>query len=101
MDVPYSYKERIIHFQVEWMGVPYSDKKKIIHFQVYHWSVSFRSDGSFQSSVVDACVHLEYQFSSVQSLSGVRLFATPWIAACQASLSITNSRSLLKPMSIE
>ena len=34
-------------------------------------------------------------FSSVQSLSRVRLFATPWIAACQASLSITNSRSLL------
>ena len=41
------------------------------------------------------------QFSSVQSLSRVRLFATPWIAACQASLSITNSRSLLKLMSIE
>ena len=41
------------------------------------------------------------QFSSVQSLSCVRLFATPWIAACQASLSITNSRSLLKLMSIE
>ena len=38
---------------------------------------------------------------SVQSLSHVRLFATPWIAACQASLSITNSRSLLKLMSIE
>ena len=34
--------------------------------------------------------------SSVQSLSRVRLFATPWIAARQASLSITNSRSLLK-----
>ena len=34
-------------------------------------------------------------FSSVQSLSHVRFFATPWIAACQASLSITNSRSLL------
>ena len=33
------------------------------------------------------------QFSSVQSLSRVRLFATPWIAACQASLPITNSRS--------
>ena len=32
-------------------------------------------------------------FSSVQSLSHVRLFATPWITACQASLSITNSRS--------
>ena len=41
------------------------------------------------------------QFSSVQLLSHVRLFATPWIAACQASLSITNSQSLLKLMSIE
>ena len=39
--------------------------------------------------------------SSVQSLSCVRLFATAWIAACQASLSITNSWTLLKPMSIE
>ena len=41
------------------------------------------------------------QFSAVQSLSRVRLFATLWTAACQASLSITNSRSLLKLMSIE
>ena len=40
-------------------------------------------------------------FSSVQSLSHVRLFATPWTAAFQASLSITNSWSLLKLMSIE
>ena len=40
-------------------------------------------------------------FSSVQSLSCVQLFATPWTAARQASLSITNSRSLLKSMSIE
>ena len=48
------------------------------------------------------CVHCVcFQFSSVQSLSRVRLFATPWTAACQASLSITNSRSLLKHMSIE
>ena len=38
---------------------------------------------------------------SVQSLSHVRLFATPWTAACQASLSITNSWSLLKLTSIE
>ena len=42
-----------------------------------------------------------YQFSSVQSLSHVRLLATPWTVACQASLSITNSQSLLKLMSIE
>ena len=39
--------------------------------------------------------------SSVQSLSHVRLCVTPWRASCQASLSITNSRSLLKFMSIE
>ena len=41
------------------------------------------------------------QFSSVQPLSRVRLFATPWIAAHQASLSITNSRNSPKLMSIE
>ena len=41
-----------------------------------------------------------FQFISVQSLSHVRLFATPWTAAHQASLSITNSWSLPKPMSI-
>ena len=41
------------------------------------------------------------QFSSVQSLSCVWLFVTPWTAACQASLSIINSWSLLKLMSIE
>ena len=40
-------------------------------------------------------------FSSVQWLSRVRLFATPWTAACQASVSITNSWSLPKLMSIE
>ena len=39
--------------------------------------------------------------SSIQSLSRIQLFATPWITACEASLSITNSRSLPKLMSIE
>ena len=43
--------------------------------------------------------HLYVQFSSVQSLSRVHLFATPWTAARQAFLSITNSRSLLKLVS--
>ena len=43
----------------------------------------------------------EDQFGSVQLLSHVQLFATPWTAAPQESLSITNSRSLLKLMSIE
>ena len=41
------------------------------------------------------------RFSSVQSLSHVQLFATPWTTACQASLSITNSQSLVKLMSID
>ena len=42
-----------------------------------------------------------YQLSSVQSICHLWLFATPWTAANQASLSITNSRSLFKLMSIE
>ena len=46
-------------------------------------------------------MYYSVQFSSVQSLSPVWLFVTPWTTACQASLSITNSWSLLKPMSIE
>ena len=44
---------------------------------------------------------LEVQFSTVQSLSRIQLFVVPWTAACQASLSITNPRSLLKLMSIK
>ena len=44
---------------------------------------------------------IQYQFSSVQSLSRVWLCETPWITAHQASRSITNSQNLLTPMSIE
>ena len=57
------------------------------------WKVASLSYPFFSLTVI--------QFSSVQSLSCVRLFATPWIAARQASLSITNSRSSLKLMSME
>ena len=46
-------------------------------------------------------IEFSLNFSSVQSLSCVRFFVTPWTAACQASLSITNSQSLPKLMSIE
>ena len=56
------------------------------------WSEALRAPGNLVGSV---------QFSSVQSLSCVRLFATPWITARQASLSITNSWSLLRLMSIQ
>ena len=52
----------------------------------------------------DSCESLGHQgdqFSSIQLFSHFQLFTTPWTAACQASLSITNSQSLLKLMSIE
>ena len=44
---------------------------------------------------------IKFSFSSVQSLTHVQLFVTPWFAACQVSLPITNSQSLLKFISIE
>ena len=58
-----------------------------------HWQVDYLSLSHQGSPSV--------QFSSVQSLSCVRLFVTPWIAARQASLSITNSQSSLRFTSIE
>ena len=54
----------------------------------------------FQLIIVQEMIKSDTAFNSVQSLSRVWLFATPWTAAHQASLSITNSWSLLKPMSI-
>ena len=50
---------------------------------------------------VCVCVSVRLKFSSAQSFSRVYLFATPWTTACQASLPIANSQSLLKLMSIE
>ena len=58
-------------------------------------SVGEGEAGMIWENGIETCI------GSVQSLSRVWLFATPWIAACQASLSITNSRSTPKPMSIE
>ena len=56
---------------------------------------------TLQSVCRTLCFTICLWFSSVQSLSRVQLFATPWTAARQDSLSITSSLSLLKPMSIE
>ena len=55
------------------------------------------------SSHLLSCLHHHFSqtFSSVQSLNRVRLFATPWIVACQVSLYITNSQSLPKLVPIE
>ena len=54
---------------------------------------------NYKRSYVNIIMYL--QLSSVQSLSRVQLFTTPWISACQASLSITNSQSSLRLASIE
>ena len=64
-------------------------------------SLLFPSGGQNIGISASASVVLMNQFSSVQSLSRVWLFVTPWTAAHKASLSITNSHSLLKLMSIE
>ena len=62
------------------------------------WMLSFKPTFSLSSFTFAKRL---FQFSSVQLLSHVRLFATPWTAAHQASPSITNSWSLLKLMPIE
>ena len=64
------------------------------HTDEYHFSVLPKSYFWFNFLFL-------HQFSSVQSLNRVQLFVTPWIAARQGSLSITNTRSSLKHISIE
>ena len=64
-------------------------------------STSFVSVSWVQRMATFIHLYREKSFSSVQSLSCVQIFATAWTAAHQASLSITNSQSLLKHMSIE
>ena len=63
-----------------------------IYWIIFHEGGVWQGRAEAQASV---------QFSSVQLLSHVRLFVTPWTAACQASLSITNSRGSPKLMSVE
>ena len=64
----------------------------------YFGHLMWRADSFGPDPLLSNCDPL---FGSVQSLSRVQLFATPWTAACQASLSITSSRSPPKPRSIE
>ena len=65
------------------------------------YSVRFSLFPSFLLNTEKHKFLLMHQFISVQSLSRVWFFATPWTTACQASLSITNCQSSPKPMSIE
>ena len=81
------------------IGVPLVSDKSFFSwcFQdslVFDFHPFYHDVSVYGSCLLDVC-------SSVQSLSRVRLFATPWIAACQASLSITNSPSSPRLMSIE
>ena len=78
------------------VGIDY--KKSSVGRIIQNHSCQFLKDPPQQVRIVTS---VKAMFSSVQSLSLVWLFVTPWIAARQASLSITNSRSLLKLMSIE
>jgi len=81
----------------------YNDLKFTIWSQNYI-CIAIISLASFiprSTIIILSLILFSVQFSSVQSLSWGWLFATPWIAACQASLSITNSQSSLRLMSIE
>ena len=100
---------------LEWVAISFSNawKRKVKVKSLSCLTLSDPIDGSppgssvhgiFQARVLEwgplpspICIC----FSSVQSLSHVRLFATPWIEARQASLSITNSRSSLRLTSVE
>ena len=82
----------------------FSDLPKIIRvvikgILILEWGCLFTPNLCFFKSMTNSEIDL-CQFSSVQSLSHVPLFVTPWTATCQASLPITNSQSLLKLMSI-
>ena len=80
-----------MHSLVQWAAK--DTEGWVTKFQLGIWSVRTEWLCLSQSQVTG--------ISSVQSLSRIRLFATPWTAAHQASLSITNTRSLLKLMSLE
>ena len=67
----------------------------------YTWTTHIHKDLNYNLLTYLQLICIWWYFSSVQSLSHVWLFAIPWITARQASLSITNTWSLLKPMSIE
>ena len=72
-----------------------------IDFCLYHYYFLLFAPLSLFCSHFSKFLRQKPRFSSVQSLSRVQFFATPWTAACQASLSITNCWSLPKFMSIE
>ena len=102
------------HLLISWLQSPSTVilEPEICHFPLYllssDYSWKWKSITKLCPTLCDAmyCVALRllcpWDFPGlVQSLSCVRLIVTPWTAACQASLSVTNSWSLLRLMSIE
>ena len=81
---------------LEWVAMPSSRGSSQLRDRIHVCYVSCIGGGFLTTSAT-----WQLPFNSVQLLNHVQLFATPWTAARQASLSITNSRSLLKLMSIE
>ena len=88
----------LIHINTDRMTWVESYSTCYLFYFIFNWKkITLQyCDGFYYTSA-----WISHQFSSVQSLSCVWLFVTPWTAACQASLSITNSQSLLRLMFIE
>ena len=83
----------IVHIKhlVQWQKA----SPQYIRYIYYSWYHNSRSYTGIPNLVSECTI------SSVQSLSRIQLFMTPWTAACQASLSITNTQNLLQLMSVE
>ena len=77
------------------------EKGTATHFSILAWKIPWTVQSVGSQRVRTGLSDFHFHFSSVQLLSRFRLLATPWTAARQASLSVTNSWSLLKLMSIE
>ena len=94
---------RVWLFATPWT-IAYQASQSMGFSRQEYWSrLSFPSPGDLPNPGIEpkSATLQAGAFSLIQSLSCVRLFATPWTAARQASLSITNSQSPPKPMSIE
>ena len=89
---------------MQWVRTKISSPSGVVELAHAYSDWLCRRDGLTYRKFVSCCycgLLLRTKFSSLQSLSHVWLFATPWTAARQASLSITNSQSPPKPMSME
>ena len=80
---------------------PHEAKSRVLPLGFFFKNFTLQDQGPDLTARNGIDVELYRGFSSVQLHSRVLLFATPWTAACQASLSITNTQSLHKLMSIE